>query len=156
MPSAELLERLAAVIHDLWREDAASDGLTFGPEFDELAGTHDALVPFDQLKATDRRDALTRAETWASTLTSEVEYPRGPNPELCPEEMYKGMPVGWVIDGDGDEAGSTEEDPCDDIGHIIDWTVAPDGKTLETVRVEWPDKCVREYIPMLLELRRVS
>lgn len=110
MATAALVERLASIIHDLWRESLADDGWTYSGTFSEEARTHDALVPFASLAPLDRRDMIELAQTWADTLVAEVEYQRGDDREFAASELVQGMPVGWsdrVRSGSGD---STSDD----------------------------------------------
>lgn len=158
MASSELLERLAATIHDLWREGLAREGWKAAGQFSEEARTHDAMVPFNQLDAGDRQEVLLLAQTWADKLAGEVEHPRGDDREFTKEEMVVGMPVAWaermrVTYTDPARRGT---DPSDVIGHVTGWTVSHDGATLESIRVAWPDDYVSEHLPVMRELRRVS
>lgn len=54
----ELIERLAANVHDVWSRKRIEDGWRYGPSRDDSAKTHPCLVPYadlpDSEKAYDR------------------------------------------------------------------------------------------------------
>ena len=58
---AELSERLAEHIHDVWAQGRIAEGWTFGERRDDEAKTHPGLVPYadlsDSEKDYDRRTA---------------------------------------------------------------------------------------------------
>jgi len=158
MASPELLERLAATIHDLWREGLARRGWKVAQEFSENARTHDAMVPFDRLSPGDRQEVLQLAQTWADKLADEVEHPRGDDREFTKEEIFVGMPVAWadrmrLTYTDPARRGT---DPSGVIGYVTAWTVSEDGASLESIKVAWPDDYVSEHLPVMRELRRLS
>ena len=59
---ADVAERLAAHVHDVWAERRLAEGWTYGERRDDAAKTHPGLVPYGALSASeqeyDRQTAL--------------------------------------------------------------------------------------------------
>lgn len=50
----ELVERLAANVHDVWSRTRIEDGWRYGPSRDDAAKTHPCLVPYDELPESEK------------------------------------------------------------------------------------------------------
>lgn len=46
---ADLLEKLAAHVHDVWAEQRMKEGWRYGPNRDDALKTHPGLVPYSHL-----------------------------------------------------------------------------------------------------------
>lgn len=94
-PSPTIL-KLAAIAHELWREQMLRDGWKHGPAFDRERRTHDALVPFERLSPQDRRHACLGIECaeLERQLVFTIVYQRGPDREFAAEELRPGLEVG--------------------------------------------------------------
>lgn len=136
-------ELLAATAHEIWCDRLRRAGWRYGELFDEKKRTHDALVPFAQLSATDRRSthATILALQIEEQLADAIEYPRGPDSEFTLPEMRVGLPVLWG------------EEPA--IGHVVSWETDSDSDALKAIKVRWPDGMLSEHFPPERELRRV-
>lgn len=51
---AEITERLAEQVHDVWAHERIADGWTLGPERDDESKKHPCLVPYDELPERER------------------------------------------------------------------------------------------------------
>jgi hypothetical protein len=64
-----LLERLAEHVHDVWAEQRMKEGWTFGPARSDEARQHPDLVPFADLKETEKNyDRRTARETLCAVV----------------------------------------------------------------------------------------
>ncbi|CAG0985581.1 hypothetical protein PHYC_02004 [Phycisphaerales bacterium] len=137
-------EGFAALAHQVWCERMQRAGWRYGPAYNETERTHDALVPFEKLPASDRRS--TRAAILAleveDLVFESIEYPRGPDREFTLSEMRVGLPV--------------QCEPGPEIGKIVSWETDPGDEALRLIRVRWPDGSLSEHFPPERELRRLS
>lgn len=151
MHSTDTITRLTEIAHDLWRDLMEQRGWTFGPEHDAGAKRHDALVPFSQLGAPDRRQALLgiTAMELLEDLADAIRYERGPARLFLAEEMHEGCAVGWNT-----EHCEPGPDAPPEPGRVVAWQVR-DG-LLRSVTVEWADGSRSEHDPEARELRRLG
>lgn len=146
----DIADQLAAIAHQLWREEMEWLGWQRGERFDAQHRQHDALVPWAELSEQDRRHARLGIECDEvdQMLISCIRYQRGADREFTAEEMRHGLPVAFV-----DPAESAER-PAPR-GTVIDWAVDSIGE-LQSIRVQWEDGDVSEHHPAVRELRRVE
>jgi hypothetical protein len=50
----DITNRLASILHDLWRAEAMRAGWQHGERYDSQRKLHDALVPYEELPKEDR------------------------------------------------------------------------------------------------------
>lgn len=105
------LQELAELLHALWCRRRQLEGWERGREFDQETMLHDALVPFADLKAIDRRDLMDAAEDVASRIDRMLRYQRGSEQQCVtsgeselPDEL-KSIVVFWP------DGSVTEQDP---------------------------------------------
>lgn len=155
MSSDALLHLLAAVAHQLWCEGMTGTGWKAGPAYNEAAREHDAIVPFAHLSPVDQKDLLRVARDHAGPLVRSIDYPRGPDREFSADEMRVGLPVGWAEHVASDDPSV---DLAAELGTVVEWECSPPPvqRTLKRIRVRWPGGDVRDHIPCLRELRRVT
>lgn len=146
----EVLDTLTRLAHEYWRRRMGAAGWRPGRRYDEAQRTHDALVPFDELSAHDRRLArvAVRAREIEPLLEDAVDHDRGPEREFAPEEMKVGLPVAWARNLRFDDPAIAAL-----TGEIVSWEVGADGG-LSLIRVRWADGEVSEHLPSERELRR--
>jgi hypothetical protein len=143
----DLLDRVAAVAHDLWRREMEQAGWEFGPAFSEARRTHDAMVPYEQLKPFDQhrlRIGIACLELDRQLLES-VDHDRGPSREFQVSELKVGEPVQLT--------GPFGDGPVEAEGFVTGWVPGPDG-SVESISVQFTDGDAVEYLPCQRELRR--
>jgi hypothetical protein len=144
---------LARIAHTLWCRRMTQEGWNAGPTYDPVLKTHDALVPFDRLKAADRRNAVNFvvAEDLEQRIARGMDVPRGPEREFTTEDMRVGLQVGWADDV---SLADQSRDPRTEIGTVESWETV--GEQLVLIRVRWPGGELLEHIPVEQELRRIE
>lgn len=61
---AELTEKMARNVHEVWAAGRMAEGWTYGPVRDDAAKTHPCLVPYEELPDSEREyDRSTAVET---------------------------------------------------------------------------------------------
>jgi hypothetical protein len=137
--TSDITNRLASVLHDLWRAEATRAGWNHGQAFDPKRKLHDSLVPYEQLPEEDRVQLQLAIEC------QEIEprlvrfisrepmrfFARGPARPFTRGELRAGMCVRYVHEPD------TE-------GQIESWTSGPDGRP-DVIAVRWSDGEVVSY-----------
>jgi hypothetical protein len=119
---------LARAAHELWRERMLKEGWCPGKSFDEEHGTHDSLVPFDELPEDVQRDAEFEAiASGALDLLAQHDlHPRGDEAALLPSTAHSGQRVKFV-------SGPSIE------GVVIGCKVDPRYGWPEFIHVRWAD-----------------
>lgn len=143
-----LPEQLAAVAHLCWCTNMQEQGWRFGPEFDPVHKTHDALIDFLRLAAKDR-DLTVKAVQSSGIerqLAALVCYPRGPDRPFETQELCEGLEVGLALDLDPEGLQR---------GRVIGWETDPEGQPRE-IRVRWTDGSESAHHPLERELRRLA
>ena len=51
----ELVERVAAHVHDIWAKRRISEGWSYGPKRDDINKEHPDLVPYDELSDSEKQ-----------------------------------------------------------------------------------------------------
>ena len=152
---SSLLLVIATLAHELWCQCMTRQGWRGAATCDESLRTHDALVPFMNLSAVDRKNLLLLVSENIQQLLDDIEFPRGPEREFGADEMREGLRVGWA-------RRVTTDDPHRDldseVGTVVDWEACPhpDQQLLRLIRVRWSDGLTREHLPMERDLRRLS
>jgi len=150
---ADLLDKLAAIAHELWCRRMREDGWKAGPRYDPQRRVHDALVPFAQLADHDQRAARLRVEASeiAERLAGVIDgFPRGPDRPFVIEEMRRGLEVVFCANG---PPRSLSEVAPNDRGRIVSWETDDDGE-LTLVTVRWAGGEEVGYVPQERELAR--
>lgn len=156
-PDAYLLDKIAAVAHELWCSVMEAQGWRPGPRFDRVHKVHDALRPYAELDRHDQRQARVcmEAEELYRVLPSALHYQRGPDRELLIEEMREGLRVAFSECPMFGEEPPRPPSQAALQGQIIGWETDEEGE-LALVRVKWDDGSVAEYHPSSRELCRIE
>lgn len=129
----DIRDRLAAVLHDLWRSQMARAGWQLHTQHNAPRKHHDALVPFDELPEEDRgqlRLAI-ECEEWEQRMVQYIArdplrfFPRGPTRPFARGELRVGTRVRYLY-----EPGTE--------GCVVSWTSGADGRP-DSIRVRWSD-----------------
>lgn len=141
-PPDDAEEILSHAAHLLWARRMRWEGWRYGDAYDAQRKVHDALVPFAQLQARDRRQLriMLEAEEFADRVARLVDYPRGAARPFTVPEMRINRDVALV--------GQPGQ-----IGKVESWTVGRDGE-LERIWVRWPDGLLIGYDPQEQVLTR--
>jgi RyR domain-containing protein len=148
MPRSATTMKIAKLAHECWCRAMLEEGWQFGARFDEEAGTHNALCPFEELSPLERDQIAIGIENeeLENTMTRCVDLciQRGPAREFAAEEMRVGLRV------------RTTGEPAD-YGHVVSWEVedAELGR-LGNIRIQWDDGTVQEHHAAVRELARVD
>ena len=136
-------EKLARVAHELWSRRMVEEGWRPGREYDPQTRTHDGLVPFSELDDTDRWTAELAAEISGAfeILARCIDYPRGRQKLLRPEELRRGLRVALP-------------DNPEEVGEVSGWATAHGRVTL--IRVRWTDGEETTHYPEERDLLRVG
>ena len=143
---------LAALAHQVWVDQMMEKGWRHGAVYDAEAKTHDALVPFERLDATDQWTAFVaiHCSGMARTLREAVEYPRGPERILRPEDLREGLAV-RIVGHPSELTGGPA-----DVGRVSGWTVDPSTGCVSIVMVRWADGEETRHFPVERDLRPVE
>lgn len=149
MISTPVLEQFAAAVHAVWCDHMQRKGWRRGHEHSAEERTHDAMAPFPELGALDRRNALDAAERLVAPALAEVAFPRGDDREFTADDISVGVPVtvtaNVIIEG--------VEEPY--TGRVVSWEREPDSPLLKSIVVKWNNGVETEHIPSLRDLRRL-
>lgn len=141
-----LIWKLARIAHETWCDRMIQDGWRAGTEFDANARTHDALVPFDQLDAIDRRSTYLGIATAdiASEIEKACQYTRSEPRELGTCDMHVGLRVRSC-------------DTPTEIGTVESWEEDRNFPgTLNSIRVRWDSGEVVDHAAPEREFRPLT